>query len=929
MASENALTATILGHRISMASVVIVAAAVVSVVLMLSDRPERRPGNLAPIQLISALGAWALVLVNAAALGVAIRDEIPSLLLSPLLTILSMLLLFGVNRVRKSSVQTPGLLSDVVGEATRLTGGAPRLGMRVVDALVVTGRAPAIGVTVLAGGRVSIRIQAAVARWLEGLYEANDAGRAAATALIRFTVLHELAHVLNGDHRTYRFVRSVLVSHLWWLLTPALLVVAPEQATRALTVASLIAAMFVLQRAFARRFIAERESLADWRAIQTLAPADAACLLSRRRARWGRPQPTELEKLLVGLRAEAQSGKGSRLWSVILLWIWPEGDSIRKRIELLSRDRVGTPPRPVLWAAMTGAQVGLLATSAIVALVVSVPALRWTLEGALSALLAVFSWLAGPVGAYCAVRADPARMSIRTMPQKRKLMTVAVVFHLSLIATTIAVFLFRAAFGVEWFLTPLLLGVTLAMTAGLGVISIWFGGAGGWHHGAGDLRVTPRRLWTQEVPLLVALTVVLLPLSVGAASGVGLGPWRSGMWIPLAMTTFSAYIFSTMLARTSNPVLRAISPMALLDTPEPVYGFRIFWCDLYVDLARAGFARAVAVPLAAHVVALVVFAVPVTCAMRVTMNVVSPRVGYVAFIAIGIALIGAVLVIPTRYDAYRGAMRLGDTNWLRMFERLLASARAAGVPAAEQLAGAIAMWLRDDRLPHLLLPDRHTLWMLDPLSIVVRLARTSDGGARIEAWRAPITAAIRDLLVDDAIAIAPREKPSLYYSTLAAALAQEAGITGELPFTRMLDRIEELLEERIANGSDNIIADIVGACTLLAVNGRPLPAAERIRRLTGDTTLTRKPALRQSLAELCHLAELSGDAELRTRLMTVVRSRMWEILQLNPRKDVLLLLDCYLAAAALGATDGPVAAAPEIIEEVTTRTATELATIDH
>lgn len=914
----------------SIAPIVLVAAGVVSVVLMLSDRPERRPGNLAPIQLISALGVWALIFVNAAALGVAIRDGIPSLLLPPLLTLLSTVLVFGMDGVGKSSVPPPGLLRDIVGEATRLTGGAPRLGMRVVDALVVAGSAPSIGVTVRPRGRVTIRIHVAVARWLEGLYGASAAGRAAATALIRFTVLHELAHVLNGDHRTYRFVRSVLMSHLWWLLTPVLLVIAPGQAARAVTVTGLIAAMFVLQRTFARRFMAERESLADWRAIQTLAPADAACLLHRRPARGSRPQPTELEKLLVGLKAEAQSRKGRRLWSAALLWIWPEGDTLRKRVELLSKDRDGAVPQPVLWAAMTGAQVGLLATSAVVALLVSVPAWQWTLNGILVALLSVFAWLGGPTVAYCAVRSDPARMSLRKVPQKRKLLTVAAVFHLCLIATAIGVFLFRAAFGVEWLLMPLLLGATLFLTTGLGLIIVWFGAAGGWRQGGGDLRVTPRQKWTQEAPLLVALIVVLLPLSVGVASAVGLGPWRSGMWIPLAVSTFGAYTLFTAMARSSNPVLRAIAPVASLDTPDPVYGFRIFWRDVFIDLARTGFLRTLAVVFTSYVGGLVFLAIPVTWAMWITANFASRQARFIGFVVIGCAFIAvAVLVIPTRYDAYRGAMRLGDTGWLRIFERLLAAARAAGAPAAEQFAGGIASWLRDERLPYLLLPDRQTLWMLDPLSIVVRLAHASDGGTQIEYWRAPIAAAIRDLLVDDAIAIAPREKPSLYYSTLAATLAQQAGITRELPFLRMLDRIQALLEERIATGSDNIIADVVAACALLAANGRPLPPPEQIRRLTANTTLTGRPALRQSLAELCHVAELSGDAELRTRLMTVVRSRMWEILQLNPRKDVLLLLDCYLAAAALGATDGPVAAAVDLIGEVTKRTATEIAAVGH
>jgi hypothetical protein len=75
---------------------------------------------------------------------------------------------------------------------------------------------------------------------------------------------------------------------------------------------------------------------------------------------------------------------------------------------------------------------------------------------------------------------------------------------------------------------------------------------------------------------------------------------------------------------------------------------------------------------------------------------------------------------------------------------------------------------------------------------------------------------------------------------------------------------------------------------------------------------------------------LTGDSELREKLKPIVRSRSWEALQLNPRKDVLLLLDCYLAAACLGETNLRQTAAAALVGELAQRISDELMAItDH
>jgi len=74
-------------------------------------------------------------------------------------------------------------------------------------------------------------------------------------------------------------------------------------------------------------------------------------------------------------------------------------------------------------------------------------------------------------------------------------------------------------------------------------------------------------------------------------------------------------------------------------------------------------------------------------------------------------------------------------------------------------------------------------------------------------------------------------------------------------------------------------------------------------------------ASRPRLADLCQLARLTGDSELKERLGPIVRSRTWEAAsrreslsnncnrlvssrRINPRKEVVLLLDYYLPPSA-------------------------------
>jgi hypothetical protein len=134
------------------------------------------------------------------------------------------------------------------------------------------------------------------------------------------------------------------------------------------------------------------------------------------------------------------------------------------------------------------------------------------------------------------------------------------------------------------------------------------------------------------------------------------------------------------------------------------------------------------------------------------------------------------------------------------------------------------------------------------------------------------------------VSVASGEPPSLFYSTLAAAIIDETGLAGRFPFQRMVDRIGSMLTEQLSGENVNLVADIVAAARLLQTHGRPIPDTATIGRFVRQSTLLSEPMRHQSLVELCELSDLLGDVKERERLAPIVRSRMWEILQLNPRK---------------------------------------------
>jgi hypothetical protein len=895
---------------------------------IIGNRPARRPGNLVPIQLISALGAWALVVANASAMAIGIREGSPVLLCTAMATMaIALTLMLQQSAANVADRGAPQSLTLVVDDLKQLLGGAPRLGMASLDVVVVGGEVPGIGVAVARKGRVIVRVRRDVTEWIERHREAGGAGAELVASLARFIVLHELAHVLNGDHRTFRFVRSVLVAQIVWLAGAAAAAVSLLErgaSARPLVVATSIVVVSVAQSLVARRFIAERERLADWRAMQTLSPADAARLLERPGRRRTLPNPTELEKLMTDLKIHAPARDGGGLLSRLIVLVWPEGDDIHQRSERVG-NRAGDAPRPVLWAALTGMQCGFLSMSAVVAVILAMTPWKYLRPDALPmVLLAITLWISVPGAMFCGLRIDPARMSVRTLKLTRTSVVVGVAFYLAFAASALTLNRFHAHFGVASIPTVMVLGLLLVLAMPVG-LCIWGSTLFGIRDGGGELQTTPRSSWVVAFPLLATMALVQVPLSVIASRLIGAGSFRSGGWVPLALMSIAVSAVSSAMARSTSASLRAITPMALVIPTAPVYGFRIFWRNLYIDLSKTTLARAAVAAAALQLVTIPWF---VFCAALLAPGMRRLLAGQPASTAALFSMLGVmalILVIPDRFGAYRGpSARLLDTNRLHLFERLLAAARIASPAAASHLHESLARWLRNDRFPDAILPQPEAVWPLEPLLILVRLARQTGENAALGRWRGRIERALRQIVSNDAVAVAPRQPASMYWTVFAATIIDETELRDAFPFERMLDRIETLLDERLEHGAANLVADVVSAWQLLRRHGRPVPDPQRVREFVRSSSLVSRPLLRQSLAELAEVAELTGDAELRERLGPIVRSRMWEGLQLNPGKDVLLVLDCYLAAARLGELDARHAAASVIIAELAERVSDEL-----
>jgi hypothetical protein len=907
---------------------VVVATMALSIVPIMMDRSKHRPGNFAPIQLISAIGAWALLLMNEALLVSSLREGSPILACASFATLLTTLWRFlRRDDQRIVNDQAPETIEAQIREIEQILGGAKRVGIESVDAVIVdTG--PLIGVSVSRRGFVVVQVHRELMAWLARHRRPGGAGSAAVESLLRFTVLHELGHVLNGDHLTYRFVRSVLLAHLCWI--PAAVVAAALApwglpAARTVLAATLALSLpFLGQCLLARRFLAEREEVADLRAMQTLDPSDALLLGTRSRRQTDWPNPTLLEKLMTDLHVQSPvSGRASWM-SRAVQWIWPEAGQVHERCELLALGRGGRMPQPNQWAAFMGMQCALLCISLMACVAAAFSGLpSWRPGIALRVAVILMAMTCSMAASYCGMRVDPARVRLDDLLDVASRWAVGAIFYLSFSASALMLYLLPAFSGI-----PAVLSFPLfSLSVGISAAQVIYGSL----VAASDARDQPENatislrhpIW-QTVPVLLMHLGIVICCSAAAVWAFGLAGVGIGAWTGVAIVAWAGVTTSFFFSRGTNAVMRAIPPITWLDSSGRVFAIRILWRELYFDRHVTSRSCIVFIGLLTYAGSALLFACGAAFAARLMSRMATNDVIFDILLLMAGVLIGLMQLVPQRPDK---TAHLVDLEHLRMFDSLLTAVRTARLPVAEDLSNVLARWVNSDAdIPSSVLPERRAIWKLESLLLLVRIARGVGEEKTLRAWRPAIVDALRRIVTDGAVFV-NRSRPSLAYTTLAAQVIEEADLIAEIPLQPILDSIAERLELCL-NGEEDASAEaLASACRLLGAHDRSRPPVDRLRMqclMSAEHHLTR-PIIRARLCELVAYIALLENTALQDRLVNIVRARLWETLQLNPWNDVSLLLDCYLAAVSLGESDSPrLSLAESTIGEIATRMTEEL-----
>lgn len=876
-------------------------------------QPGRRPGNLAPVQLIAFTGSLGLgltqlmILVLGALLIVEGRGPV-WLLATPPLTAAAVLLTALVRSPRTLSGESglPPQFAALAGDLSARLGASSTLGFDRMEAIVVAQDHESIEVVVDRDRTLTLRLRPRFLRWVQAIEKTTDAATVA--ALLRFIVFHELGHVLNGDHRTNRLSRAMSLAHLWWVLAAPIgaglialtamfgstdqtaLRVATGWLAAATTTAMLSAGV---QRRLAGRFVAQREEGADWRAIEMLTREEASRILGGEVVR-GRTVST-LEQKLIKLKI-AGTGEAGVL-ARLACWFWPAGPSIRSRVARLVRGEVASAHRPVDWAVLLGVQSGFVAAPVIVLIAMAVT----TLDARVIVAVWTLTCLYAALTAYSILRLDPYRMRIAedAVPAR---------------ATFVAASHFSASGAATLFLLSTLLlplkmaGVDVMKDWGVYVPTVLFVGAvvaGGttWittlhfdSTGVGQLEPPARESLSTIAPSLAAI-VAPLPFGIVLSRVVELRAFAA--WVPVWLLSFALLLSGTGLARHRRPLVRAIAPWGILDIAPPIWGIRLAWRDFMFDasrlslpsmIARAGGIGACAGASAA--ILAVFFAELVQ--RRFGADAVWP-VLFVAFLAISASIL--LMKGPREHLPWlRPELRLTSRSYLTTITGLISIASNA------DLAAPVRRWLDDSRLPGAILPTRREVWYVEHLWMLIRLAKQIDAGITVERWRPSIEEALREVVREDGGVSAWPGSPlvSLRHTSHALLLVEELGAASIFPAERMAARIEEGVAEQVLSSHPRL-GDLAVAIQALGAAGRRLSAGV-VERLPGIDPSASRHGRTPSLMHLFCIARAAGDVAALAKLRVAVLGRTWEILQRNPRREVAQLLDCCETAQALGLT---------------------------
>ena len=901
------------------------------IVPIMVDRSRHRPGNFAPIQLISAIGAWALLLLNEALLVSSLRQHSAILACASFATLLATLWqLLRRNNGHVVNDQAPEAIEAMIREIQQILGGAWRVGIKSLDAVIVEDIGPLIGVSVSRRGYVVVRVQQELMAWLARHRRRGGAGSAAVESLLRFTVLHELGHVMNGDHLTYRLVRGTLLAHLCWIpavvVSAALLPWKVPAAQSTLTTTLCLSLPFLGQCLLARRFLVEREEMADLRAMQTLDPSDASLLVTRSGRRTDWLNPTLLEKLMTDLQVQRAVARRARWWSKAVHWIWPDAGQIHERCELLALGRGGRVQQPNQWAAFMGMQCALLCISLLACVSAAFSSLpSWQPGSALRVAVILMMVTCSMAASYCGMRVDPARMRLHDFLDAPSRWAAGAIFYLSFSACALMLHLLPVFSGISAMLSFPLLSLSVGMSAAP-VIYGSVMAAGQTGADPENATISLRHPMLYPIPVLFMILGIVICSTAVATRAFGLDGvgWR--VWSGVAIVALAGFTTSGFFSQSTNATVRAIPPITWLDSPGRVFAIRIFWREFYFDRHTTSQGFIVFIGLLTWTGSTLLFACGAAFAARLISSVATDDVIFWMLLFIGAVLLGLLEIAPQRAD---DTAHLTDIEHLRMLDNLLTAVWTARLPVAEKFSNALARWLNHDAdVLAAVLPEPRAIGKLESLLLLVRIARGVGEETMLARWRPAIADALRRILTDGAVFV-NHSRPSFAFTVLAAQVIEAADLAVEIPLEPILDSIADGLERCLSGVEESSTEALASACWLLAVKGHPHSGLEWMRTLgsmAAEDHLLRL-IIRSRLCDLVVFIALLENTALQDRFVSIAHARIWEVLQLNPWNDVSLLLDCYLAGVALGESDAPpLSLAESTIAEIATRMADELAT---
>jgi hypothetical protein len=887
-----------------------------AIALFLTDA-ARSPANLVPIQILGAGSIVTLVLAQvtiviiATVMALAFIGGLRVLLLVPagiaaatLLRAIALVMASG-RRPERLHEDLPPELQQAVDEIRDALGSAANAGFDQIDVEMIASEECAVETAVSGSKRLTIRVGRPMVALMER--SRGDGDPDAMAALLRFVTLHEISHFINGDVHTYRLSRAVHLAHAVWLWCWPIPFLAafggwvagavPFEVALRSSVWGAISMMIALvplasQRKLAARFCAQREELADWRASELLSPRQSE-LLFRTKGSGGRAASWLLTRMNL---LEALSKRGKATWTS---WLWPAPPPFRDRVRALIGGAARSRHDPSGWARELGIQTGMITVLFVLSTVAWGSSIHAELDPALRTMLWALSLVWMPLGTYAIVRTDPRRLRYFEQNRTIRLLGTAAMFVIPADVTAFVGFLAIAlplGLARVWNANSIgtLLLVELFVESFMIMLMAWVFFPHVLDDGdGGSLKESRAEEQLRIIPPVVALVVALL-LSVAGTRLVTSG--QSALWVPVWVVTVIVFAVFTVAANSRNRLVRALVPVGMLPSSGLICGVRLGWRNLHIDATRS-FSSAVSTAAALvsfAVVPIVVVLVAVTAFVESAFGAV--RV-WQALMPVLMALALLILAIKSDRERFRWGdptVRLLTSSYLGTLAGLLRISR--NEPAQERLAQEVREWLADDRLPDPLLPTGEDPWYLVTLRHLLELSELS-GSTAAERWRTRLAASIEEVL-DERSCVNVRfgsRRPSLLFTANASMILHFAGLCDEIDCQRILKQIPILSTRRIRIGGRDSVTALAAAAQALELYGRTLPAVPAASRL-----LRGRPHDRQSLLALYRLACVQGDEATLKDIGAAATSRACRVLLRNPRKEVLMLLDCYETAIALG-----------------------------